>query len=396
MKTKFCAAPWRGLHISTAGEIKTCCAGQLSFGNIANDDIITALQNQKLKEIRTSIINGELPDEYCKNCKEITKKKLWCEMDWHNSLNEDFDVQKATTNYDYPVIFDARWNNTCNSSCIYCSPRDSSKWASLLEIENKKPNTSQKENITNFFEKYAKKLKTVAMIGGEPLLLNENISLIDRIPEQATIDVISNFNVDLEKNKVFQKLLGRKKVHWHISFDNIEDQYEYVRQGSNWNLLIKNFKILGELVRNPPEKNDHEIQIMSVYNLFNATNLCKIKQFAQEAISFFPFKFKNSDIKNIEIVWQDLKSPPELVIENYGIDVVKLAIYEIEKYEKTYSNINEKIFFDNKKKFLKNITQNTTIQTKEKLSNFVAKNEKIFNNKRFFNKLWPEYSFLIN
>ena len=114
-------------------------------------------------------------------------------MDWHNSLNEDFDIEKATTYYDYPVIFDVRWNNTCNSSCIYCGPRDSSKWASLLKIENKKPlHTTQNENISKFFKQYGANLKTIAMIGGEPLLLNENISLIDKIPEQTTIEIISN------------------------------------------------------------------------------------------------------------------------------------------------------------------------------------------------------------
>lgn len=393
MKTKFCAAPWRGLHISTAGEIKTCCAGKLAFGNIAKDDISTALENPKLKEIRKRIIDGELPDEYCGGCKEAAKNELFCEMDWHNSLNEDFNIEKATINYDYPVIFDARWNNTCNSSCIYCGPRDSSKWASLLEIANKKHNITHKGSLNNFFEQNKKNLKTVAIIGGEPLLINENISLLDKIPEQATITIITNLNIDLEKNKVFQKLVTKKKVHWNISFDNIEDQYEYVRQGSKWNLLIKNLKILGQFVRNPAEKNEHEIQIMSLYNLLNATNMCKLKNFAQEAISFFPYLLKNSHIK---IIWQDFKRPVELNILNYGVDVVKLAICEIEKYEKAYLNENEKIFFNNRKIFFKNITQNTDVKNKEKLSNFIKKNEKIFENTGSFYKLWPEYSFLIN
>lgn len=393
MENKFCSAPWRGLHISTAGEIRTCCSGKLSFGNIISDDINTALQNPKLKEIRKSIINGELPDEYCGGCKISARKKLYCEMDWHNSLNDDFNIEKATTNYDYTVIFDARWNNTCNSSCLYCGPRDSSKWASILEIETKKHNITQKENISNFFEQNKKNLKTVSMIGGEPLLINENVSLIDKIPEQATIDVITNLNVDLIKNKVFQKLLAKKKVHWHISFDNTEDQYEYVRQGSKWDLLKKNLKILGQFLKNPAERNDHEIQIMSVYNLLNATNMCKLKNFAQEAVSFFPYLLKNSHIK---IIWQDFKSPAELNIVNYGVDVLKLAIHEIEKYEKQYLNENEKIFFDSRKIFFKNISQNTTVKTKEKLSNFIKKNEKIFYNEGSFNRLWPEYSFLIN
>ena len=394
--SNFCAAPWRGLHVSTGGDIKTCCAGGMSFGNVATDDIATSLNHPKLKQIRNSIIKGELPDEYCGGCKEKIKKEIKCEMDWHNLLNKDFNLKTTTNNYHYPVIFDARWNNTCNSTCIYCGPTDSSRWESLLGTANKKKTTANKKNINIFLRQYGSNLKTVAMVGGEPLLLNENIEFIDHIPNTASIDVISNFNVDLRKNKLFQKLLTRRKVNWHISFDNVGQQYEYVRQGSNWNLLIKNLKILGELVRNPLEKNDHEIQILAVYGLLNATNICSLKEFAQNALSFFPYKFKNSSIKNIDIVWQDILYPQELNIENYGSDVVQLAIAEIEKYEKTFSNEDEKIFFNNRKTFLKNIKNNTTTKIREQISSFITKKEKLFNNTGTFNKLWPEYSFLIN
>ena len=391
--TNFCAAPWRGLHIQVNGNISTCCAGARSFGNINNDTIESALGHPDLKKIRKEMIENGLPDSYCKSCKELKNRNISCEMDWHNDLNKDFDIKTATDSYEFPVIFDARWNNTCNSSCIYCWSTFSSKWASILGHPDEKINLQKYEDIDTFFKKNSDRLKTVSMVGGEPLLIKQNALLVDHIPDHTTIDIITNFSVDLDNNKVFEKLLTRRKVHWHISLDNIEDRYEYVRQGSKWHNLIKNLKTLGKAIRNPPEINDHEIQFFPTYNLLNCTKLCEFQKFALDAISFFPYKFQNTEKKSIQIVWQHLNSPYELCVDNYGKDVVDLAIDEINNYSKKYYDNVERDFFEHRKTFLGTIKNTTPPQLKEKLNKFIQNKEKIFNNIGSFERLWPELSF---
>jgi len=396
MTKNFCAAPWRGLHIQVDGGISTCCAGEIKFGNINTDTIESALAHEKLKEIRSQIKEGNLPDDYCKSCKNSIEKNLSCEKDWHNSLNEDFDIETAGIEYHSPVIFDARWSNTCNSACVYCGPTFSSKWASLVSNQQHKIEQDKKDKIHNFFKKNSSTLKTVAMVGGEPLLLKENVDLLDSIPSDVSIDIISNFSTDVTKSKVFEKLLHRRKVHWHISLENVGERYEYVRQGSKWQNLINNLKILGKEVRNPPEKNDHEIQFMSLFHLLNATHLCEFKDFTKEALSFFPHTFNRRSplSKNIQIVWQDYSQPVELLPENYGADVLNKIVPEIEKYLLTDSTPIEQAYFQSKIESFNKVSTDTDNKAKKALAFFINRNEKLFENTGQFNKLWPELSFL--
>lgn len=398
MSKHFCAAPWRGLHIQIDGGISTCCAGGIKFGNIGTDTIESALSHKKLKEIRTIMKSGGIPKEYCKTCIHASENKISSERDWHNSLNEDFDVELANDQYQFPVIFDARWNNTCNSTCTYCSSAFSSKWASLLANKESKPVQSQQDKIKLFFSENSDRLKTVAMVGGEPLLMKENSDLLDFIPNTVKIDVISNFSTDITKSKVFEKLLKKQKVNWHISLENVEERYEYVRQGSRWQQLIDNLKILGNEVRNPPEINDHEIQFMSLFHLLSATRLCEYKEFAKETISLFRHKFNGPTHpqKSIEIVWQNYRAPKELAVENYGVDVLSKVIAEMHKYLLTDVTPNEKQYFLSKISNFEKIKSVTDEQTKQDLKTHIEKNEKLFNQVGYFNRLWPEISFLLS
>jgi sulfatase maturation enzyme AslB (radical SAM superfamily) len=391
-----CAAPWRGLHVQVDGGISTCCAGGIKFGNINTHTLEEALSDPKLKEIRERMKSGELPEEYCGVCKRARENNLTSEMDWHNSLNKDFDIQSSGTDYQFPVIFDARWDNTCNSACTYCTPFFSSKWGSLLGERVDRPVKDHKKKIQDFFVGNSHGLKTVSMVGGEPLLLKQNSNLLDIIPENVTVDIITNLSTDVTKSKVFEKLLAKRKVHWHVSLENVEQRYEYVRQESKWDQLLTNLKIIGNEIRNPPEKNDHEIGFMSIFNLFNSTRLCEFKEFSIEAMSFFPHKFKgmNNIIKNIDVVWQNFKEPKALCLDHYGKDILEYSIVEIEKFLQKDPTDIEKQFFNAKIQEFKNAPAHTTDTQKALLRNFIAKNEKIFDNTGTFKKLWPELSFL--
>lgn len=391
-----CAAPWRGLHVQVDGGISTCCAGGFKLGNINTDTIESALADPRLKKVRQSIKQGVLPEDYCKFCIRAKKSGLNSEQDWHNLYNKDFEVSSATDEYQHPVIFDARWNNTCNSVCIYCNSELSSKWASVLNDKQLKPMKDNKDKIKSFFLNNSANLKTVAMVGGEPLLMKENADLLDVIPHNVNIDVISNFSSDITKSKVFEKLIKRRNVGWHISLENTGTRYEYVRQGSQWQSVINNLKILGKEVRNPPSENDHEIQFMSLFHLLSATHLCEFKNFAKEAIDYFPHKFKQPDPyrKHVEIVWQNYTDPTELSLDHYGKDVLIKVIDEIENYLKTDVTPLEISYFKNKIKSFKTISQSTDPKVKQSLQTFINKNENLFNKVGYFEKLWPEYSML--
>jgi len=203
MTNFFCAAPWRGLHINIRGDVKTCCAGNPNMlGNLNDHSITHILNGPKLDEIRNSLRQGQA-HEYCSNC--VNREKLGGESEraWHNQINEFFDTTQAGVKYEYPVLLDIRWNSTCNLSCNYCGPLDSSKWAGLRGIPVSSNTRKYYQDVCDFIAQHYEHVQEVALIGGEPLLLPENERLLDVIPASARVTIITNLNNPLESNKIF-------------------------------------------------------------------------------------------------------------------------------------------------------------------------------------------------
>ena len=164
MKDFYCAAPWRGLHVNPRGDVKTCCAGNPNLlGNLNSQKIDKILNGPVLQEIRSKLRQGQ-PHAYCKNCVDRERMGNESERTWHNKINEFFDTTQAGLDYEYPTLLDIRWNNTCNLSCNYCGPPDSSKWAS---IKNQSVNTNTRhyyEDVCKFIQKHNTHIQEVALI----------------------------------------------------------------------------------------------------------------------------------------------------------------------------------------------------------------------------------------
>ena len=328
--TKFyCAAPWRGLHINPRGDVKTCCAGNPNMlGNLNTNTITQILDSNLMAEVRRSLAQG-LPHKYCSNCVQAERFGADSERQWHNNVNPNFDYTTAGDQYHYPVIVDVRWNTTCNLSCNYCDPSASSKWASLKQIPFKSGTRPYYEQVCDFIEQHHAHIHEVALVGGEPLLLPENERLLDVIPQSAIVTLITNMNVELEKNKIFNKLAQRRKVGWSMSFDNVGDRFEYVRHGGSWTTLQNNLAIVKDLMKT----NGHWGGIHAVYNIYNATRLRELKQFAQQT--------------DTTILWQNLFQPRHLDPFTHGGQVAKLAAEEIEYlYSNNMVTDSERVFFD--------------------------------------------------
>jgi len=329
MSNFYCAAPWRGLHINPRGDVKTCCAGNPNMlGNLNSNSITEILNNSVMTEVRASLAQGQA-HEYCSNCVQAERFGADSERKWHNNVNPNFDYATAGDQYHYPVIVDVRWNTTCNLSCNYCDPSASSKWAALKQVPFKSGSRPYYEQVCDFIEQHHAHIHEVALVGGEPLLLPENERLLDVIPDTAIVTLITNMNVDLEKNKIFRKLAQRKRVGWSMSFDNVGERFEYVRYGGSWPMLQNNLAIVKDLMKN----NGHWGGIHAVYNIYNATCLRELKEFARET--------------DTTILWQNLFQPKHLDPFTHGAGVAELASAEIEYlYDNDLVTESERVFFD--------------------------------------------------
>jgi MoaA/NifB/PqqE/SkfB family radical SAM enzyme len=340
MTNFYCAAPWRGLHINPRGDVKTCCAGDPNMlGNLNSQSITEILNSDLMAEIRGSLAQGQ-PHAYCSNCVKAERFGADSERRWHNNVNPDFDFAVAGDKYHYPVIVDVRWNTTCNLSCNYCGEACSSKWASIKGIPVKSGARPYYDQVCDFIEQHHEHIHEVALVGGEPLLLPENERLLDVIPKTAIVTLITNMNVDLDKNKIFAKLAARSQVGWSMSFDNVGPRFEYVRHGGNWDTLKKNLATVKNLMTTQGQWGG----IHAVYNIYNATRICELRDFADEM--------------GVTVLWQNLFQPEYLDPFLHGPEVAKPAAEEIERfYASGRATPAEQQFFDQALQNYRNVIQ---------------------------------------
>ena len=379
MNNFYCAAPWRGLHINVRGDVKTCCAGNPNMlGNLNSQKIEEILDSDTLKEIRESLRQGIPHQQYCSGCIQRESQGGDSERSWHNSVNTEFDYINAGLKYEYPTIIDVRWNTTCNLSCNYCGPKDSSKWASLQKISVSSDTRHYYTQVCDFIEKHYDQVKEVAMVGGEPLLLPENERLLDVIPPDCIVTLITNLSNPLENNRIFKKLSQRSRVGWSISFDNLGDRFEYVRYGASWKLMLHNLDLVQDLMKN----NGHWGGIPAVYNLYNATRLQEFKRFADE--------------RGLSIRWQNI-GHPVLNPRDYGKEIAGLVLQETQTVLDTCKvDDQEKELFNSIITHCKTQTQ-SDIHALNKLKMFVDDIENKYHPDKAgeFARLWPEFGDLL-
>jgi sulfatase maturation enzyme AslB (radical SAM superfamily) len=85
----------------------------------------------------------------------------------------------------------------------------------------------------------------VYLAGGEPLLIKENVELLERLqPRQHEVTIRVNTNLSLLNTEVFKRLSNFDNVKWTISVDAIEQHYEYIRYPGNWKTFVDNLVYL--------------------------------------------------------------------------------------------------------------------------------------------------------
>jgi hypothetical protein len=187
-------------------------------------------------------------------------------------------------------------------------------------------------------------------------------------------------NVDLEKNKIFKKLAQRKKVGWSMSFDNVGDRFEYVRYGGSWQTLQNNLSVVKDLMKN----NGHWGGIHAVYNIYNATRLRELKEFATET--------------NTSILWQNLFQPKHLDPFLHSGKVAELAAEEIQYlYDNNLVTDTERGFFDQALKTYEermDITKVSDVDIAFWKHIYDIEHKYHLDKAGQFVKLWPELEFL--
>lgn len=265
----FCPMPWTGLMYNFDGSVKNCIRSAGPIGNIQNAPIKEILTGDKNKATQQNMLNNQ-PGSNCYPCYDLEGNKQSFDIvsDRIFYIKELRKVNLDTYyvgNHNLQTI-DVRWSNLCNFACVYCGPEFSSQWASERKVFAITPTDQQKLDFKNYIFDQVPNLKHVYMAGGEPLLMKENLELLE-LMKKTNPDVHLRINTNLSKvdTKVFDLACEFKNVHWTVSVETVEQEFEYIRYGGRWEDFLQNLSVIRNL--------DHKISFNMLYFLLNFKSL---------------------------------------------------------------------------------------------------------------------------
>lgn len=260
----YCSAPWTGITVREDGLVRTCCVGGRVIADLNEQSTDLIESSPTLHSIRAQMLSGQPDTENCKVCLDQEKQAGAASLrSYYKKYYSNIDQSRIT-----PSVIDVRWNNTCNLGCVYCTPRFSSTWADRLEIKNLRPVKSYQDELLEWILQRVEHVREIQLVGGEPLLMKQNYRLLSSLPQDCKISILTNLSYDLESLPCLPNLLRRPpgNVIWNISAENIDEKFEYVRSGADWQKFQSNLRFL---TKHFPETQS----INMVYNLLSAMDL---------------------------------------------------------------------------------------------------------------------------
>jgi len=310
----FCPMPWTGLMYNHDGKVKNCIRSveSMPIGNLRDTsikDIVTGFENINRQQ---NIIN-RTPTPSCQTCYDLEHGKTGFDI-ISDRIFYIRELKKVPTetyqsgNFDLQTI-DVRWSNLCNFACVYCSPEFSSRLADELKYQSSTPTAEQTENFQRYIYDHAHNLKHVYLAGGEPLLMKENLELLKKLNPDVQLRI--NTNLSKVDTKVFEAVCQFKNVHWTISAETCNEEFEYIRYGGRWQDFLENLNIVSSF--------NHKISFNMLWFLLN-----------YNSVFDFVDTMKSLGFHNNSFIIGALLNPLYLNIRHLPNDVLNLAKTKLE------------------------------------------------------------------
>jgi uncharacterized Fe-S cluster-containing radical SAM superfamily protein len=283
----FCPMPWTGIMYNFDGTVKNCIRSAGTIGTIKDNSIQEILSGQQNLDTQSRMLSSQ-PGKDCHTCYDLERGKRRFDVisDRIFYIRELKSLPLSTYNlgnHDLQTI-DVRWSNLCNLACVYCGPEFSSRWASELNTQQEKPTAEQLDAFKNYILSHAARLQHVYMAGGEPLLMKENQELLDILYRQnPNVTLRINTNLSRVDTKLFEMICRFKNVHWIVSVETQERQFEYVRYGGTWRNFLENLEIINSL--------SHKISFNMLHFLLNYQSIFDCIDYLRYTWKFHPNSF---------------------------------------------------------------------------------------------------------
>lgn len=253
-----CAHAWTGIHVWPSGAVGPCCeyTSTVPDMNIRSHSIEQIMHSDHMQNLRQQFRQGEWPVgcEACTRAQQSggeSKKQLTPYKLQNIYAGIDWESDSVTAGF-----VGGHLGNLCNLRCRICSPVFSSSIAAeelkQLDDHNKSHPTYRlladnrwSGNSQHFWQTLKQQANTVCnfeFLGGEPLLLQENLDFMQWLIDQghsqrAIFEFVTN---GTQYPEIFDQAHRFGRLTVTISIDNLSDRFEYERYGAKWNTVTDN------------------------------------------------------------------------------------------------------------------------------------------------------------
>ena len=309
-KNTFCSSPWIHMRIRSNGDFEYCRWTKSEIGTVYNikDISVEEYFQKRMSKVRKDMLDGKSIKE-CDSCYLMEKhgkisgrqKQLLKVGIFESMFESTFNSSTFLENFKYsnetqgdtdllPVDWQIDLGNYCNSACVMCAPRYSSKlankWFELGLIDHPHNNFSWAQDpvLFNSFTEDLVKIKNLRylhFLGGETLITPGFSKILEKLLEndinkEVIIGLTTNLTVWPEQT--IELLKSFKHVHLGLSIESLHQINDYVRWPSQIN-DVKNK--LDKFVRLGKEY-DWNISIRVTPNILTITKLKELYQYAYD------------------------------------------------------------------------------------------------------------------
>ena len=281
----FCILPWIHFYANPDGNVLPCCIGdhRLPLGNVQKNSIAEIWNSDQYKLMRQNMLSGKRCKE-CTSCYQSEDAGVnsfrqsvntdYAEfLDFANETNSDGSLDTMKLKY-----LDIRWSNICNFKCRSCSSTYSSSWATEDNKQGQNKTVfifaggSNNDLLYEQIKPYISEVKEIYFAGGEPLLMDKHYDILKHLIDTNNTGIKIRYNTNLSslsfKNTSVIELWQKfSNVQLNVSLDSWGDRAEYIREGTNWNTLEENIKLVRKACPHI------QLGIASVISIFNVHTL---------------------------------------------------------------------------------------------------------------------------
>jgi organic radical activating enzyme len=281
-----CALAWTGLFFGPNQTVKPCCRFKESVNSQIKTNELKSLQNSPFQELRISM-NKSQWSTGCIRCKEEEdsgKKSL-------REIHNDFmNLDNSLVNFDSRIKFiEFSDSNVCNLKCRMCGPDYSSKWIEDWEsISSIKWHKNEKNDESLVDKINWKEIEYLKFTGGEPFLIPKTKIVLDHLIKSSNckninLNFSTNMTVKLDES-MLNILSAFKSVEIVASIDGVGAVNDFIRHGSRWTEIEKNFI---ELLKILNEKQNFKVGVRPTVSVYNILNMPTLLSWIENKANFY-------------------------------------------------------------------------------------------------------------